>query len=135
MKLVEINWQPDDKQLRQFALICLVALPAIAWFWGASLFIICLVGGTGIAIAGLGLLVPRLLKPVFVGFSLLAAPIGLVVGELAMLLIYFGVFLPFGICFKLIGRDALQLKLDRNCKSYWQPKKQPPSADSYYRQS
>ena len=33
MKLVEINWNPTDRQLRQFGMIALVALPALGWLW------------------------------------------------------------------------------------------------------
>jgi hypothetical protein len=57
------------------------------------------------------------------------------VGELAMLLIYFGVFLPIGLLFRTAGRDALQRGFDRNRKSYWQVKKQPRDGASYFRQS
>jgi len=53
----------------------------------------------------------------------------------SVLIIYFGVFLPFGLVFRLLRRDALQLELDRDRDSYWEPKKQPTSAASYYRQS
>jgi hypothetical protein len=52
-----------------------------------------------------------------------------------MLVIYMAVFLPMGIAFRLFGRDRLQRRIDRNCKSYWSLKKQPKSAASYYRQS
>ena len=105
MKLVEINWHPTPRQLRQFGLICLLALPAIAWLWGGSLNII---GGCGVVellLAVVGWVVPQLLKPVFVTMSVLAIPIGLVVGEIAMVLIYFVVFLPVGLYFKVIRRD------------------------------
>lgn len=135
MKLIEINWQPPDRQLRQFGLICLVALPALGWFWGAGPQLI-----TGLAIAGgvlalAGLVAPRLLKPVFLGLSILVMPIGLVIGELAMMLIYFAVFLPIGLAFRVLKRDALQLKIKRNQSSYWKTKNPPSNVASYYRQS
>jgi hypothetical protein len=78
---------------------------------------------------------PKLAKPIFIGLMLVATPIGLVIGELAMISIYFGMFLPIGLFFRLIGRDALALKLDRNANSYWSAKKQPNGVRSYYRQS
>ena len=40
MKLIEINWQPTDRQLRQFGVICLVALPALGWLWGGGTTIV-----------------------------------------------------------------------------------------------
>jgi hypothetical protein len=36
--------------------------------------------------------------------------------------------------FRVMGRDALQRRIDRDAKSYWQPKAQPRDAGSYYRQ-
>ena len=55
--------------------------------------------------------------------------------SLAMLMIYFGVFLPIGLAFRALGRDALQRDFDYNRRSYWEVKKQPRDIASYYRQS
>ncbi len=135
MKLIEANWNPTSRQLCQFGVICAFALPLIGWLWGATSTVLGGLAGTGIVLAILGLTVPVVVKPVFVLLMLVAMPIGLVIGELAMLIIYFGVFLPIGFGFRLIGRDALQLTLDRDAETYWQPKRQPKDVASYYRQS
>ena len=52
-----------------------------------------------------------------------------------MVLIYFGCFMPFGLAFRVLKRDALGLKIDRNKTTYWEAKKPPTSVASYYRQS
>ncbi|MGQ0633601.1 MAG: SxtJ family membrane protein [Planctomycetaceae bacterium] len=135
MKLVEINWDPTDRQLRQFGLISLVALPLVGWLWRANAPVLWLLAGIGVLLAGLGLLAPRWLKLPFLVLSVAAIPIGLVVGELALVLIYFAVFVPIGLVFRLIGRDALELRRDSNATSYWRPKAQPRGPASYYRQS
>jgi len=135
MKLIEIQWNPTNRQLRQFAIICLFALPTVGWIWGAGLQVIGLLASLGLVLAIVGTVYPRAVKPVFLAVTLVATPIGMVIGELAMLLIYFGVFLPFGIFFRVTRRDALQLRLDRNTTTYWQAKKQPDNVASYYRQS
>jgi len=57
------------------------------------------------------------------------------VGELSMIMIYFGLFLPLSLAFRVTGRDALQLKRLKSSSSYWQEKKQPANASTYYRQS
>ena len=77
----------------------------------------------------------RRIKALFLALAIVATPIGMVVGELALLLIYFGCFLPIGLVFRLFRRDALQLTIDRQAESYWERKRQPRSAASYYRQS
>jgi len=135
MKLVEINWHPSDSQLRQFGVLSLVALPAIGWLWGAGNTVLGMLTATGILFASVGLVIPSLLKPVFLTLSIAAMPVGLVIGELAILSIYFGIFLPLGLIFRLIGRDALQRQIDRNSDSYWAPKQRPANVASYYRQS
>ena len=134
MKLVEINWSPSARQLRQFGLICLFALPAVGWLWSASSRTLTWLSGIGAVMAVLGLGAPRALKPAFIGLMLLALPVGMVVSELAMILIYFGVFLPIGLCFKLMRRDALNRSLQPESGSYWSEKKAPANLSSYYRQ-
>ena len=135
MALVELNWTPKDRQLRQFGVICLVALPLVGWLWGGGLQIVGWLAAAGFTLAVAGLVVPKTLKPLFVLLSIVATPIGMLIGELAMLAIYFGVFLPIGLCFRLLKRDALRLKLNRDATTYWHAKKPPRGAPSYYRQS
>ena len=134
MGFAEINWNPQDRQLRQFAWIALIALPLIGWVWGASTGVV-----TGLAIAGAILLAasyaaPAAVRPVFLALTILTFPIGVVVGEVVMMVIYFTVFLPIGTIFRLMQRDALQRGIDKSAQTYWQPKKQPARVDSYFRQ-
>jgi hypothetical protein len=135
MSLIEVQWDPTQRQLRQFGVICLFALPLIAWIWGARTQTIGILAGIGLALAVLGYVLPALVKPVFVGLTLITLPIGLVIGEIAMLLIYFGMFLPLSLMFRLVGRDALQVKTNRSASTYWHLKKQPKDTASYYHQS
>lgn len=134
MSFADINWNPQDRQLRQFGWIALVALPLIGWIWGASTAVL-----TGLAIAGAVLaaasyIAPAVVRPVFLGLTIVTFPIGVVVGEVVMLLIYFAVFLPIAVIFKLMRRDALERGIDESAATYWQPKKQPRSVESYFRQ-
>ena len=97
--------------------------------------VIATLGLIGLLLAIAGMVVPKALKPVFIALSIVATPIGMVIGELAMLIIYFCVFLPFALAFRIAKRDSLQLRLDQDKDSYWEPKKQPINIASYYRQS
>jgi len=134
MKLVEINWNPTSRQLRQFALICLFTLPGITWLWGGGLTLVGLMSAAGAALALVGWFQPALIKPLFLGMMIVAAPIGMVVGEIAMLLVFFCVILPISLLFRLTRRDALERRLDHQATTYWRPKKQLRNAASYYRQ-
>ncbi|MEQ9407344.1 MAG: SxtJ family membrane protein [Fuerstiella sp.] len=135
MSLLQFNAAPSDRQLRQFGLICVFALPLLAWIWTGRLTVTGWAAVAGIALGAAGMAVPQLLKPVFLGLMILAMPIGLVVGELALLLIYFGLFLPMAIAFRIIGRDALQRRIRADQQSFWQPRKQPAGVRKYYQQS
>jgi hypothetical protein len=133
--MTSINWHPDARQLRQFGLIALVVLPLLAWWWsGGNRAVI----GVAVAVGGLfGLLAlarPQGLWPAFVGLSLVAWPIGMVVGELALLVIYLGVITPLGLMLKCCGRDALARRFDRQAASYWQEKSRPTHPQSYRKQ-
>lgn len=135
MRLLEINRNPSDRQLRQFGWIALLALPLVGWIWGAGGTTLAALVIAGLLLASVSMVWPKRIQPLFVGLMLIATPIGLVIGELAMAAIYFGVFLPIGLAFRLAGRDALNLRADRKASSYWQEKQQPSSVASYYRQS
>ena len=135
MPLVEANWKPNHRQLKQFGSICAIAMPLIGWLWSATAPVIAGLAIVGLAIAALAFTFPRSVAPLFIGLSLLTLPIGLVIGELTLFIIYVGVFLPIGVVFKLMHRDRLQTQFDRNAKTYWQEKPQPASVASYYRQS
>ena len=134
MSFAKIDWNPQDRQLRQFAWIACIVLPLAGWIWGAPTGVL-----TGLAIAGAILLVascavPAAVRPIFLALSIISFPIGVVVGEVVMIVIYFAVFLPIGTIFRLMRRDALERRIDKSATTYWQPKKQPGSVDRYFRQ-
>jgi len=134
MALLDFNFAPTNRQLRQFGCVAAVALPVAAWLWTRNVTATGWAGGIGAALCVLGLAVPKLLKPVFVGLTILTIPIGLVVGELSMLLIYFGLFLPMAIVFRIIGRDSLQRHSPADHQTYWQSRRKPSGSASYFRQ-
>ena len=93
--------------------------------------------GFGLCLSLLGLLSwlrPQTLAPVICYAGRGDGALGMLVSEIAMLIIYFGIFLPIGLVFRLLKRDALQLKIDRSAASYWQEKSEPESVSRHYRQ-
>ena len=134
MKLIQANWQPTPRQLRQFAGTCLVVLPVLGWLWDVSENVMIAMAGGGLLIGLVGYALPKSVQPLYLTLMVITTPIGIVLGELAMLTIYFGLFWPMGVVFRLLRRDALQLQLDRAQPTYWQPKLQPRNVTSYYRQ-
>lgn len=135
MSLVTANWKPTQRQLRQFGLLSALALPALAWLWSLGSVWISGLALVGTVIATLAWCLPVVVNPIFVGLMLVAWPIGWVLSELILLLVYALLFVPMGCVFRCLGRDSLHRKFDRQRESYWEPKSQPRSVASYYRQS
>jgi hypothetical protein len=143
--LVKISWNPSDKQLRQFGICALLALPLLGWLtlgrtapedWSAiELAAFCAFSAVGLLAGSLAWLSPRSLRIAFVAATLITLPIGLVMGELLLVAVYFGIFTPVALVFRLIGRDALDRRPDAGAASYWTPKAQAASAEQYFRQS
>jgi hypothetical protein len=129
-----INWHPHDRQVRIFGLASLVALPVATAIWTrGSLGPIAAAAALGGLIVLLGLAWPRGLRPVLVAINVVTAPLVLLIHDLSLSVAFFLVIVPVGMVLRLCGRDALHLKIDRTAASYWQPKKQPGGARSYFR--
>ncbi|MEZ6122138.1 MAG: SxtJ family membrane protein [Planctomycetaceae bacterium] len=134
MALANLNLNPSSRQLKQFGGICVIAIPLLAWLWTRSLPVAGWSAVAGVVAGLIALAAPKLLRPVFILLMVLTFPIGLVVGEIAMLLIYVTAFVPLALIFRLIGRDSLQRHRKNHPATFWETRSQPASAKSYYRQ-
>lgn len=123
-----------SKQLRQFGAICVVLLPSVAWLYGGKLWLVAICGLLGIVILTLSFWFPRVISPIYLGISWLTFPIGLLVGEVAMLSIFLIVLCPLGLLLRCIRRDALSLNQESDQPSYWLDRKLNSDPTSYYRQ-
>jgi Saxitoxin biosynthesis operon protein SxtJ len=137
MQWSDIPFDPPRKTLRQFAGLWL------AFFGGMALWQALVKGrpALGFSIAGLALVVglagltrPEWVRLIYVGWMILAFPIGWTVSQVMLALMFFGLFTPIGLVFRLIGRDALQRTRPSGRESYWDPK--PAAADlrRYFKQ-
>ena len=67
----------------------------------------------------LGLLNSKILSPLNSIWFKFGELLGLVVSPIVMAIIYFLVVTPTGIIMKILGKDLLKIKLNKNIKSYW----------------
>ena len=51
--------------------------------------------------------------------------LGSIIAPIVMALVYFVTVLPAGLIMRLLGKDLLRQKLDRNAKSYWIKRDEP----------
>lgn len=137
MTWADIQRNPSTKTLRQFAGVWLVFFLALAayqgWYrnkpgWGLGLAVLAVVVG------GPGLLFPRILRPIYVGWMMLVFPIGWTVSQIMLLLMFYCIITPIAFVLRLKGRDPLCRKRAPERPSFWMPKETPADLRRYFRQ-
>ena len=136
--MIAIQWNPERKQLRQFAGIWFPAFCVLlGWIVGAKSGHWAAVQ-VGWAICGLqafmGLIYPPAIRPVFVGLILATFPIGWVISHVLLGAIFYLLFLPIGLILRMTGHDPLQLKAPSE-NSLWKSPVGKTDPASYLRQS
>lgn len=144
--MVAINWNPDRRTLAQFGRIGVVVFGLLGGLirWRQH-FVVALSPGAAetasyvlFSLAFLCLVLswvaPGCLKPLYIGLSVVGAPIGFVVSRVVMAVVYFLVLMPIGLVFRLIGRDALTRRFDRAASTYWAKREPVTDVRRYYRQ-
>jgi hypothetical protein len=91
-------------------------------------------GALAVALGVVGSLQPRWLRPVFTAWTLAVIPVGWLLSQVPLGLLYYGLFTPLGLVFRLLGRDVLSLRRRPGQASYWTPKSSPADASRYLRQ-
>lgn len=148
--MISIDLKPKDNILNQFRWISLMGFFLLSFplMKVLNLFGLVLSKHQEYKIAGfcilLGIIVfligtinVRWLKPIYIGLILVFYPLGFVVGNALLFLIYIGIFIPIGMVFKIMGRDELNIKRcikSKNPDSYWKKYHPKREAKSYYRQ-
>jgi Saxitoxin biosynthesis operon protein SxtJ len=127
-------FRPSDQRLRQFACFGIVFLgaPGLWREWhgervsGAALLMLALTMGP------LGLLKPAVIRPIYVGWMMAAFPIGWVVARSLLAAVYYAVFTPLALLFRMIDRDPLGLGPGSQT-TYWAPKPTATEPEQYLR--
>jgi len=134
--MMEINWNPSRKELRQFGFLCLAffgGLAAYNWYHGGVTLAVELLTAAALIGGVLGAVAPQLLKYVFVGWIVAVFPIGWTVSHLLLGFIYFFILTPIGLLLRLLGQDPMNRSFDPDAKTYWSTHEQAPVA-RYFRQ-
>jgi hypothetical protein len=145
-KLVEINFDPDTRTLRQFGVIAFVgfgALAALAYYeklifaFGlgeARMPVVAAFLALGAIALLFSLIAPRANRFLYVGLTLLAFPIGFVLSYVIMGTLYFLIIGPIAVLFRIFGRDAMQRRYDPSASTYWSTARPPRDKESYFHQ-
>jgi hypothetical protein len=137
MRWSDIPFDPTRKTLRQFAGLWLVFFGGVA-LWQAlvrgRMNLGLSIGALALVVGLAGLTRPEWVRLIYIGWMVLAFPIGWTVSQVILLLMYFGLFTPIGLVFRLIGRDPLQRARRPGIESYWTPKPAPAGVRGYFKQ-
>ena len=137
MQWTDIPFDPPRKTLRQFAALCLVIFGSMA-LWEALVRghsrVAAILAFLALAVGPLGLARPEWIRWFFVGWMVLAFPIGWTVSQVLLAVLFFGLFTPIGLVFKLFGRDPLERTRRPDRKTYWTPKPAPADLRRYFKQ-
>jgi len=133
----DIQFDPPRTTLRQFAGLWLVFFGGLALWQAlvrgqprlAAIFAI-----LAVTIGPLGLTRPDWVRLIYIGWMVLAFPIGWTISQIILAVMFFGLFAPIALLFRLLGRDPLHRTRHPERESYWAPK--PASADlrRYFKQ-
>lgn len=135
---MKVDFQPKEKTLRDFGFIAIIGFGLLGFLahrkFPQTPLVSYLLWGLAVICPLLSLIKPQLLKPIFIVLSIIAFPIGWVVSNVLLGLVFLLMFTPLGLFFRMKGRDALALKLDKSAASYWIDRPTERPAADYYRQ-
>lgn len=137
MKWSDLPRTPSTRMLRQFSVLWIVCFLSMAAWQGlvrdrAMLGVVLAV--VAMMIGPLGLIKPSFIRPIFVGWMIVAFPIGWLVSHVMLGVLYYGLFTPLAMFFRILRRDPLMLRRPAEAKSYWSVKPAPRDVRSYFRQ-
>src|SRR6266850_7259625 len=121
----DITFEPTPKALRQFAVGWLVFFlaPGAYQFWHYGHHQAGLILGVMAIVVGVpGLIKPAVLRWLFVASMVLAFPMGWLISQLMLSLMFYGIVTPIALFFRIRGRDLLCRRPAPNKPTFWTPK-------------
>lgn len=119
------NIKSAASDLRKFGVTIGMALAffGLLFFWRGKEWHIYLFIGSAIFIF-LGIALPIALRPIYKIWTAFAVIMGFVMTRLLLCALFYIIVTPICLFSRLLGRDFLDIRLDRTAKSYWMPRKE-----------
>ncbi len=137
MNWADLPLKPSKRALRQFAaawLLFFLAAGAYRYFARGQHSAGLVLGVIAVGVGVTGLLKPGAVRWLFIGATVVTFPIGWVISQIMMAVMFYGVITPLALLFRLRGRDLLARKPAPNRASFWMPKQTPEDMRAYFRQ-
>ena len=129
------NIDSSPRELRKFALAMAIPLALIGAFllWRGRGYYWYFFVASGLFIC-LGLLVPVVLMPLHKVWMTFAVIMGWFMTRVILCVLFFIVLTPMALLLKLLGKDLLDMKLDKDSSgSYWRVRSEDDSENRDYR--
>jgi hypothetical protein len=137
MQWSDLPLNPSIGTLRRFAVLWMVFFAVLAWRLGlqrnhplVGLLFLILAGTVG----PLGLVQPRTVRFIFVGWLVAVFPLGWALSQLLLAVVFYGVFTPLGLAFRQARRDALHKNRGAEQLIHWSPRSAPAPTVRYFQQ-
>lgn len=117
---------PSDRSFGTLFTVVFALAAGVGWWHGKSWAP--WTTGLGLATLLATLVVPAWLRPFNRAWMTLGEWMNRIVSPIVLGLIYFVLFTPLAYAMRLVGRDALRLRRDRQAASYWIDR-EPPGPD------
>lgn len=135
--MLKINWNPSPRELKSFSLIWFPAFCAVLGgiLWaklGRVPATAVWVGGGTLGLASV--LVPALIRYVYLSLIAITYPIGFVISHLLMGIIFYLVLTPIGLVMRLGGHDPMGRRSRSSTGSHWVERSTNRKRSAYFRQ-
>ena len=125
------------RTLRQFAAVWLIVFSALSFWhffqgrgWSSVVF-----GALALSVGPIGLLAPERVRWVFLMMGATTRPLGVISTHLLLGLLFYGLFTPVALLFRLFGRDALRRARGASSETtYWSSRSTRSDVRRYLRQ-
>ena len=125
MKTKDLRNVTHSEARKTALLVAVVLILAAAFFWYRGRLIPAVVAvSISVTLAVIGFFIPRFAKLFHRGWMRFAFALGYVNSRILLTGIYFGLFVPYGIVSRIVGRDPLQIR-KKESESYWNPREVP----------
>ena len=119
-----INRNPSKRDLRIFSLVLAIfagGFATLAFYNDKSIvaYVLYALSAGGLLAAAL---LPAIIKPAYIVFSYIGLVLGWINTRLLLGIIFYLVFTPISLFFRLTGRDILERRFDKNAATYWKDK-------------
>ncbi len=137
MAIIDLRLDPTPRELRWFGPLLALFVGVVGgiarWQFDAPAVSVVLWSGGGL-LAAVYLSVPPSRLLIYRGWIYATYPIGWVVSHLVLAAVYYLVVTPIGLTMRLVGRDPLRRRFEREAETYWIARRRQTDTNGYFRQ-